>query len=317
MGPLISVIIPVYNVASYLRKCVDRVIHQTYGNLEILLVDDGSTDECPSICDDYARKDTRIKVTHKKNGGLSDARNKGLDMAKGELVTFIDSDDFIELDMIEYLYNLLDVHHADMSVCQRNEVEEATGQVKKRLQISDQIIDGNRQCMMAFFTNSAIDTVAWGKLYRTSFFKHVRYPFGRHHEDVFTTYKLIAQCDRIVVGRAHKYNYLLRKGSLSKSTFQYRHLDGIEANKVRSAFIRERYPECLTYANAGIIYATNSCVIEIIQSKVYLPDLIAKMQKDYRLYEFDFLRGKSSLKAKLFSIFAWMNLKLLIKVMEA
>ena len=114
--PLITIIIPVYKVEDYLDKCVESVVNQTYKNLEIILVDDGSPDNCPKMCDDWAKKDKRIKVIHKENGGLSDARNKGIDIAKGEFITFIDSDDYVENNYVEFLYNLVRENHAEISM---------------------------------------------------------------------------------------------------------------------------------------------------------------------------------------------------------
>ena len=164
MNPLISVIVPVYNVEKYLNKCVDSIIHQTFTNLEIILVDDGSTDKSGPFCEKYAALDQRVKVIHKTNGGLSDARNKGIEKATGDFVTFIDSDDFIELDMIEYLYRLLCQAEADISVCQRNEIEEGSNRKKAHLIVKYEIIVGNKNCMKAFFECPGIDTIAWGKL---------------------------------------------------------------------------------------------------------------------------------------------------------
>lgn len=314
MGPLISVIVPVYNVERYLRKCIDSIINQSYINLEIILVNDGSTDSSLKICEQYHIKDSRIKLIDKKNGGLSDARNVGLDIATGQFITFVDSDDFIDLDMIEYLYKLLDQSDADISVCQRKEIKEENGDVRIHLVISPDTIVGNENCMKAFFTNQSIDTVAWGKLYKREIFNGIRYPKGKYHEDVFTTYLLIARSNCISIGNQHKYNYLLRNNSISKSSFQLKHLDAIEGNKVRSKFIQKYYPSCKTYANSGIIYATNVCVIRMIKTQNNSLHIIEKMQKNYRDYEWDFLKGKSSFKAKVFSIMAYINLKLLVQI---
>ena len=116
MEDLISVVVPIYNVENYIKKCVDSILSQTYKNLEIILVDDGSPDNCPQICDEYAQKDNRIKVIHKENGGLSDARNAGIDISKGKFITFIDSDDYIEKDYVEVLYNSIKENASDMAI---------------------------------------------------------------------------------------------------------------------------------------------------------------------------------------------------------
>lgn len=316
MSPLISVIIPIYNISAYLPKCVDSVLNQTYQHLEIILVDDGSTDDCPGICDDYARKDKRIRVIHKKNGGLSDARNKGIELSEGEYITFIDGDDYVEPDMVEYLHHLLAENRADMSVCQYNKVYEETEKVQPVLHIRGMVAVGNEECVKAFFT-FPIGTVAWGKLYRRSMFSKIRYPYGKFHEDVYTTYRLVALCNRIVVGNEHKYNYLQRRNSITKSPFQMKHLDNIKAASMQRRFIRERYPECVTYANAAVVDAVIGCVVKMIRSYRYLPGLLQEMQGIIRRYELDYLRGRYPVKAKLFSLAAFVSLKLLVKSMIA
>ena len=118
-NPLISIIVPVYNVEEYLDKCVESIVNQTYKNIEVILVDDGSPDNCPKMCDDWAKKDKRIKVIHKKNGGLSDARNKGIDESKGEYLSFVDSDDYITDNYVELLYNIISKEHADISMAKQ------------------------------------------------------------------------------------------------------------------------------------------------------------------------------------------------------
>ena len=150
---LISVIVPIYNVEQFLRPCVDSILNQTYSNLQIVLVDDGSTDSCPTICDEYASQDDRIFVIHKSNGGLSEARNVGIDIARGSYITFIDSDDVIAVDMIEYLYALLRISNADISVCQRADIDEAGVDiaVHKKMLKEDYILSNNKACMRDFF----------------------------------------------------------------------------------------------------------------------------------------------------------------------
>lgn len=310
---LISVIVPVYNVEKYLEKCIDSIVNQTFDHLEIILVNDGSTDHSLEICEKYKVQDKRIKVIDKKNGGLSDARNVGTQVAMGKFITFVDSDDFIDSDMITYLYHLITQADADISICQHKEIDEKSGMINKYLSVSAKTIVGNDNCMEAFFTNRGIGTIAWGKLYKKELFNGIRYPKGKFHEDVFTTYLLIARSRCIVIGNQHKYNYLLRRNSISKSSFQLKHLDAIEANKVRSEFIKKNYPKCEVYANAGIIYATNCCTIRLIKAMKSPVKIVDELQKNYRDYELDFLRGKSSYKAKIFSLIAYINLNLFMK----
>ena len=147
---LISVVVPVYNVERFLPACIDSILCQGYKNLEIILCDDGSTDSSPQICDEYAKKDSRIHVIHKKNGGLSDARNAGIDIAFGKYIIFVDSDDFIDKNMIMYLYNAMITYQADMACCQRQEVKENGELIIARKKYKSFIINGNSKCMKEF-----------------------------------------------------------------------------------------------------------------------------------------------------------------------
>lgn len=217
--PLITVIIPCYNVEKYLSKCIDSVLVQTYVNLEIILIDDGSPDNCGKICDEYAQKDIRIHVIHKLNGGLSDARNKGLDIACGEYITFIDSDDYISNDYIETLYNLSMEYNAQMSICLPCVVNEIDGNIisinkktKKKILKSD-------EALIAMFYQKEFDTSAWAKLYHKSLFDNIYYPEHILYEDLATTYKLIQRCTTIAITTQQNYFYLLRENSIEGSPF--------------------------------------------------------------------------------------------------
>lgn len=241
--PLISVIVPIYKVEEYLNKCVDSIIYQTYQNLEIILVDDGSPDKCGSICDEYALKDKRIIVIHKENGGLSDARNVALDICKGKYVTFIDSDDYISSEYVEYLYDLLKDNNADLSICDFEYVSE-TGKKFRECNYDGLVKVMSKKealselCKGINFTNSA-----WGKLYLTEHFKDIRYPKGYLFEDIPTTYKLFLKCDRIVFGRKAEYYYLYRTNAISRSQFTEKRLHAITFSEQMCGDIVELYPD--------------------------------------------------------------------------
>ena len=316
MNDLISIVIPVYNVKEYLTQCFQSIVLQTYRNLEILIIDDGSSDGSKEICDIWEKKDKRIKVIHKKNGGLSDARNVGINNASGKYISFVDSDDYIALDMIEYLYNLLCNNDAQIAVCQKSNVSESGNEIENRKLKQDKLICGNNACMREFFINETINTVAWGKLYLLSIFKDIRYPIGKYHEDIFTTYKLIAKCEKIAVGKECKYYYRWRKNGISKGTFSKKHLDSIEGAILRKNFINSNYPELLIFAEANIIYASNQCIIKYIYSNENDKNIVSYIERQYKVYERSFLLGKSGLKAKIFSMAAYINLSLLIKIVR-
>lgn len=216
---LISVIVPVYNVEAYLDRCVESLVNQTYKNLEILLVDDGSTDSSGALCDRWALRDTRIRVIHKPNGGLSDARNTGLRAAAGELLLFIDSDDLVNVHMAEYLLNELLRQDADISICTFQDF--ADGQdvdVQQSVSCEDVLVQPGRETILDIYRGKGEKTafVAWNKLYRRKLFTEhrIEYPVGRIHEDTFTTYQLLYFADKVAVLRAPMYYYRLRGGSI-------------------------------------------------------------------------------------------------------
>ncbi|WP_338587255.1 glycosyltransferase [Clostridium baratii] len=216
MSKLVSVIVPVYNVEKYLDKCINSIINQTYRNLEIILIDDGSTDNSGKKCDYWAGKDRRIKVIHKENGGLSDARNIGIANAEGEYISFIDSDDFIDLDMIEYLLNILIKNNCQISICDFRKIYENTSKeysIKyKKEKIS---VYSNIESIRYLLKDKKIQNYAWNKLYLKKLFTdECYYPYGRKMEDIGTTYLLFYNANRIAVSNQSKYNYLQRKGSI-------------------------------------------------------------------------------------------------------
>jgi glycosyltransferase involved in cell wall biosynthesis len=247
--PLISIIIPVYKVEPYLRKCVDSVFAQTYTNLEIILVDDGSPDNCGNICDEYAEKDKRIVVIHKENGGLSDARNAGLDIMKGEYVAFVDSDDWVSAKYVEDMYENLKKYDADISLSGTIYVYENN---KKDTVLP---INGNeglytqKEAVENLFYQKGIYPSACSKLYKSKLFETIRYPKGKLNEDSAITYKIFCLCDKISYTNANNYYYLQRIGSIENSLFSPKKMDAIDIVDEMFIWISENKPE---YKNAAI-----------------------------------------------------------------
>lgn len=234
-NPLISIIVPIYNVEKYLHRCVDSILRQSYHNLEIWLVDDGSPDGCPAICDEYAGKDKRVKVIHKKNGGLSDARNVAIDVATGEYICFVDSDDYVSPDYVETMYKMIEKYHAEAAVINPIAIDEM-GNLTHQFQH-----DGQEYCWNAdetieqMFYQEKFDTTAWGKLYHRSIFESgIRYPKGLLFEDLPTTYRLFKQCDKIAFKAVELYYYLLRSDSIEGSVFSTAKMDS--AMKIFDSF---------------------------------------------------------------------------------
>lgn len=238
MGDKISVIVPIYKVEDYLHRCIDSIINQTYTNLEIILVDDGSPDNCPMICDEYAEKDSRIRVVHKKNGGLSDARNAGLDIATGEYIMFIDSDDFVDIEMMESMMRNMIDKNVDMVVCNIKYVYEDREVVKYNQ--SDRILD-RYEAMEEYLKDGVVQAVAWNKLYKKSLINNMRYKVGKTNEDEFFTYKVVDKTDKIYYNSRPFYNYIQRDSSIM-GKYSLKRLDGVEASYERLNFIKEKYP---------------------------------------------------------------------------
>lgn len=221
---LVSVIIPIYKVEKYLRRCVDSVLGQTYQNLEVWLVDDGSPDGCPAICDEYAEKDQRVKVIHKPNGGLADARNAALDKVTGEYVVCVDSDDYIAPTHIEGLYQLIAENNAQISVNTYCSFMEGAEPCPNKADNEVYNYSG-LEAIETMFYQEKFDTTAWGKMYKASLFEGIRYPKGLLFEDLPTTYRLFLKADKVVFKNVQSYYYLLRANSIEGAAFSPAKLD--------------------------------------------------------------------------------------------
>ena len=213
---LISVIVPVYNVESYLPRCVDSILAQTYPSLEIILVDDGATDNSGAICDAYGAKDSRITVIHKANGGLSSARNAGLDAAQGEYIAFVDSDDWIEPEMYSHMLSLLHKYEAKLVCAGRYDVSEKTGEKNVGLCPKKEEVLTGEELVGKIFLWDGCDSSACDKLYHRSVLEGFRYPEGKVCEDVPVTYKIVLRAGKAVLCERPFYNYYHRSGSISK-----------------------------------------------------------------------------------------------------
>lgn len=238
----ISVIVPVYNVEQYLSRCVESILAQSYQNLEIILVNDGSKDASGKICDDYAGKDGRITVIHKENGGLSSARNAGLDMASGEYVAFVDSDDWIEQQSCEWMMDAMLRHGVKLVCAGRYDVDGATGEREIGLCPQREEVISGEEMAGRIFTWDNCDSSACDKLYHRSLWAQHRYPQGVVCEDLPVIYRIALDAGKVAMLPKAVYNYYQRPGSISRSsvsdkTFHYsRHTAAIYP------FIREKHP---------------------------------------------------------------------------
>lgn len=237
----ISVIVPVYKVEAYLDKCVSSIVNQTYTNLEIILVDDGSPDNCPAMCDAWAEKDSRIRVIHKPNGGLSDARNAGMAVATGELMAFVDSDDWIAPDMCEYLYQRLTEDNSDIAACGVQMVWEDKKLCRMLTRAGSYVLN-QEEAMRAIIEESWLKQPVWYKLYKTALVRDILFPKGKCHEDVFWSYQAVGSAKKVSVSDHVGYYYLQRGGSIMGAEYSLKRLDAVEAKVQRCAYIQERFP---------------------------------------------------------------------------
>lgn len=242
--PLISIIVPVYNVEKYLNQCVDSILAQTYTNLEIILVNDGSKDNCGAICDAYAQRDNRIIVLHKTNGGLSDARNAGINIAKGEYIGFVDSDDWIEPDMYEYLFNAINQSGADISACGLfREYKDKTVKCAR----GKDFVYPSELALERLLENSDFQDYAVTKLYNRKLWTKIRFPIGKYYEDMLTTYRLFLQSTSIASVSRCLYHYRQRKGSIVKNGFNDVRIAYLEAAEsfLKNPELKKRYSDTI------------------------------------------------------------------------
>ena len=250
---LISVILPIYNVELYLKECIESVIRQSYKNLEIILVDDGSTDQSPYICDEYAKMDSRIKVIHKENGGLSDARNVGIQASSGSYIALVDSDDLIAQSFIEELYECCIKSNAMIAVCAYSKFSNEDEIIISNNQDDAQIISGRELIKQIYLGEAgAYGFVAWNKLYCRKLFDSVQYPLGRIYEDTFTTYKLFLNSNRIVLLNKALYFYRIRPESIMSARVSLKKIkDGVDADaSVVKYFYENQDLEILPYVSS-------------------------------------------------------------------
>lgn len=243
MNPLISILIPIFQTKDCLEACIQSILCQTYTHFELILVDDGSTDGSEEICDDFAKLDSRVSVIHTANSGVSAARNTGLSHAKGDYIAFIDSDDKIAPDYLEYLLELLLEHKADISACNTYFIHSLTESVLKENVPPEITVYSCETALEKLLYNQDFHNSCWGKLYKKELFSNITYPEGHIYEDLGTTYKLVDRCDRIVYSSLKKYYYLLRKGSIMRTAFSRKYMDSLYFSKEILAFMEEKHPD--------------------------------------------------------------------------
>ncbi|MBR6572821.1 MAG: glycosyltransferase family 2 protein [Clostridia bacterium] len=237
---IVSVIVPIYGVEKYLDKCVESIVNQTYKNLEIILVDDGSPDNCPTMCDEWAKRDDRIKVIHKENGGQASARNKALDVMSGDYVFFVDSDDYILEETIETMLYYTKKNNADICVC--SYIIDNGIKCAKAPAVKEKTICHTEELMGLYFKTPFINTVVWNKLYAADIFDELRFAEVRAKEDVMLMHEILHKSKTAIIIPDRLYVFRVRIGSTENSKFSEKQLLSIEAAKKRQEFVKKNYP---------------------------------------------------------------------------
>lgn len=302
MEELISIIIPVYKVEKYLSRCIESVMAQTYSNIEIILIDDGSPDKCPEICDNYADKDLRIKVVHKKNGGLSDARNAGITLAEGKYISFLDSDDYVHPRMYQELLHILKKEGADVSFCnlnrvyseeyELNDIQDGTLHIYSGKQAVKNILDKNLH---------VVSVIACGKLYKKELFESIRFPVGKLHEDEFTTYKIFYKCTKVVFMDKGYYYYFQRDDGIMGTRKKVFSADGLEAYEQMGDFFQKTSDRDIFYlVKYKYMYMLHRASVDLKksgdQSEI---DLAEELEEKYRSEYKENIAGIKTLKRKI------------------
>ena len=276
---LISVIVPIYNVEKYLRRCLDSICNQVYSNLEIVLVDDGSTDSSGKIADEYARRDIRFHVIHKQNGGLSDARNVGLSYCHGKYIVFVDSDDYVTEDYVVVLYDLLKHNHADISAVSLTHKEEELSKINDSTTTK---IYNTKEALQDLLYQR-ISTSANAKMYRAELFSDIRYPKGRLYEDVIATYQIFEKATNVVWCDIKKYWYYVRTDSIVRSAFNVKKMDYVYNCEEVLEEVKKKYPALSKAAESRLLWAAIHIWVNFTERKKY-PEQYQHVYKTIKQY---------------------------------
>ena len=290
MNELVSIVVPVYNVSQYLRKSLESILNQTYRNLDIIIVDDGSTDESFEICQAYALIDKRINLIHQENKGLCGARNTGIDHAKGKYITFVDSDDYVENDYIEYLLNQLLENRAEIASCEAYVLRNSknTYFIKE----SGIKIISSKEAIDRLLYDDDVHTNVWAKLFLTELFEGVRFPEGMFFEESAVIHKLIFKCFFYSIGYSQKYYYNIRENSITTQKFTEKKLDLLVTTDQMCADIQEKYPEMVLGTMRRKTWATFSTLNQLYNSFCIDDEIEKRLLKRVKEYRYNVLFDK-------------------------
>lgn len=310
MTPKLSVVVPVYNVEQYLGTCLNSLLNQTLSDIEIILVNDGSTDRSEAICQSYAARDERIKLYSKANGGLSDARNYGIRKVSSPIVGFVDSDDYVDPDMFRALYELKQRRKAEIAVGGVKMVSN-DGEAYMRRAVEGEIIADRHDAMEELLKSKRITNSVWNKIFDIALFDQISFPEGKLYEDEYVTYRLFDRANQVAMTDKVFYYYRSSPNSITHKSFSEREFDRIDASLIKVNFIEKYYPDLVQYAERYLVY---DCVMALSKMKKYEQKYDPITRDNIRKYLRCFLKGDYSRGTKLFAATAAVSPALAVRL---
>lgn len=310
MAPTLSVVVPIYNVEKYLKQCLNSLVNQTLSNIEIILVNDGSTDNSEAICQSYAEQDSRIKLFSKPNGGLSDARNFGLQKVTSPVVGFVDSDDYVDLDMFQVLMELKLRSNAEIAVGGVKMVSNDGEEYMVRAVEGETIAD-RHDAMEELLKSKKITNSVCNKIFDITLFDQISFPVGKLYEDEYVTYKLFDRANKVAMTNEVSYYYRSSPNSITHKPFSEREFDRIDASVIKVGYIDKKYPDLVQYAKCYLVY---DCVMALSKMKKYKSTYDQITRDNIRKYLGCFMRGDYSKGTKLFALIAAVSPALAVRL---
>lgn len=310
MIPKLSIVVPVYNVEKYLPQCLDSLIHQTLKEIEIILVNDGSTDDSGLICNMYAKKDHRIKVYSKTNGGLSDARNYGLSKVNTPVVGFVDSDDYVDVSMFQTLLDIKEKSNSEIAVC-GIKMTSLDNEVYSVRTVEKEMVLNRHDAMRELLKSKRISNSVCNKIFDVAIFDGINFPLNKLYEDEYVTYRLFDMSNSVVLTNKTFYYYRLTPNSITHKKFSEREFDRIYASQEKIEYIQQRYPDLVSYAQRYLVY---DCVMSLSKMTIYKEEYNILTRDNIRKNLMCFLNGDYSKGTKVFAVIASLSPRVAIKL---
>ncbi len=310
---LVSVIVPIYNLERYLEKCIQSLLSQKYTNLEIFLVDDGSKDASGEICDRYGMLDERIHVIHQANAGAAAARNAALDVCKGDYITFVDGDDYIDESFIQVLVQSLEKNAAQIAICGWQDVYESTI-VEVQPLVGEEVLYNTQQALENMLYQRQFDTAMWSKLYKRELFDGIRFPVGNVYEDIAIIYKVFGRAEKVSYTDYKGYFYLLREQGTTLQAFKPKKMDLIDVVDEMAEYLLLKYPEIRSAVLCKYVRANFHIYLQIPPEKSAYPAEKRRIEQNIKRYRKEVLGDKNAQKGtKVALLCSYVSLPLLVK----